>query len=79
MIKAAAFLLAGGGTIGVALFDLFAHYADRVTILARIRRLLADGPEAESDMSAAAFWLELALMLPIGIFIMLLGLAELGI
>jgi len=79
VIKAIAFLLAGGATIALALFEILAIYTDRTSVLVRIRDLVWGGPEDQSDMTAATHWLELVVLVPIGALALLVGLAELGI
>jgi hypothetical protein len=79
VIGAIALLLAGGGAIALSLFEFFAIYADRTSVLGRIRDLIWGRPEDQLDMTTATHWLELAVLLPVGALAIMVGLAELGI
>ena len=71
-------LVAGSGAVGVALFDFWAVLADKLGVLQRIRHLIYNEPEDTSDMAAVTRWLELVVLLPIGILAIIAGYAQLG-
>lgn len=77
-MKPLLFLLAGGGAFALAALEVMARSSDGIGVLMRIRRLLGFGPDQGTDMSAAMYWLELAILIPIGVLFIIAFLVAMG-